>query len=69
MALYELSAETEHIIENIGYTLVIAVALPWVLTVVLNLDLLIDIPTVLGITSMVWAIIVFFIVCYPLVRW
>lgn len=67
MAIYDLSPETERVVENLGYALLVAVMLSWLAFVVLDLARAIALPAVLGLGPMALSILVLLVVGYPVV--
>lgn len=67
MAPDERSPETERVVEELGFILIVAVSLPWLAFVVLDVEAHVAMPSLLGLRPVSWTIVVLFLVSYPLV--
>lgn len=66
---YDLSHETQYLVENVGYALITAAAFPWLLFVGLDLVPSDVLPRLFGVGPFAWTTAVAFVVAYPVVSW
>lgn len=69
MAPFEVSDRAERVFENAGFTLAISVFLSWLVLVAPDPGPLVALPTVAGLSPLVWFTVVLYAVCYPVVAW